>query len=149
MPISQTKSLVTEIFTEILSEDSIVFTPVEGSLGFIERSGQDTPLNAYTTVVRYRISSSGAGGNRGSDREVVIDKCRDLFRFVEMEERDVYSLAIMNNMERDDEFIILERYKDRDTERLHLESPKCVTCLKEIKGMIVGHDSRSYQILDV
>ena len=122
VPISQTKSLVTEIFTEILSEESMVFTPVEGSLGFIERSGQDIPLNAYTTVVRYRTSSSGAGGNGGSDRGVVIDKCRDLFKFAEMEERNVYSLAIMNNVEKDDEFIILERYKDRDTERLHLEN---------------------------
>lgn len=30
---------------------------------------------------------------------------------------DVFSLAIMNNVEFEDEFIILESYKDKDAER--------------------------------
>lgn len=78
-----------------------------------------------------------------------MDDCRDLFAFAEKEEMDVYSLAIMNNVNDDDEFVILERYHDKKAEKRHLDSERCVACLKKIKGLIVGHDSRSYNILDV
>ena len=102
---------------------------VEPKLGFIQRSGQSIPNNAHTTVVRYRTSP----GDLGS----VIDACRDLFNYTEQAEMDVYSLAIMNIVESEDEFIILERNESMEAEQRHLDSAKCVARLKEIKGMIV------------
>jgi quinol monooxygenase YgiN len=135
-PVSQTKLLVEETFS-VLDEIKLL----EPALGFIQRDGQSVPLNAYTTVVRYRTSPG--------DRRMVIDECRKLFEFAEANELDVYTLAIMTNVEDEDEFVILERYKDLEAEKTHLDSPKCVECLGRIKKMIVGHDSRNYEILDV
>lgn len=62
---------------------------------------------------------------------------------------DVYSLAIMTEVEDEDGFVILERYENKDAEKRHLESERCVTCLEKIREFIVGHDSRSYSIVDV
>jgi len=116
-------------------------TGLEPALGFIQRSNQTIPISAKTTIVRYRTSP----GDRGK----VVDFCRDLFRFAEEEEMDVYTLAIMNDIGREDEFVILERYESAEAETRHLESERCVKCLGEIKSMILGHDSVGYEILDV
>jgi len=78
-----------------------------------------------------------------------VDDCRDLFAFAEKEELDVYSLAIMNNVNNDDEFVILERYEDENAERRHMESERLVACLEKIKDFIAERDSRNYTILDV
>ena len=78
-----------------------------------------------------------------------MDDCRDLFAFAEKEELDVYSLAIMNNVNNDDEFVILERYEDESAERRHMESERLVACLEKIKDFIAERDSRNYTILDV
>jgi quinol monooxygenase YgiN len=135
-PVTQTELLVAETFP-VMTERMLV----EPTLGFIQRAGQTVPMNAVTTIVKYRCSD----GDRGK----VIDSCRGLFEFAEKEELDVFTLAIMINVEDEDSFVILERYKDAEAERTHLASPRCVEVLKEIKGMIVSHDSRSFDILDV
>jgi quinol monooxygenase YgiN len=137
-PISQTKTLVEDTLE---SFSDLTLIPIEPSLGFIQRSGQAIPITAQTTVVSYRC----APGKRGE----VLDLCKDLFEYAEKEEMDVYSLAILNKVEEDDEFVILERYLDAAAEKRHLESEKCVECLGKIRDMIVGHVSRSYEILDV
>jgi quinol monooxygenase YgiN len=61
----------------------------------------------------------------------------------------VYSLAMMAFVEEEDGFVILERYKDREAERRHLESERCVLCLERIREFIVGHESISYTVVDV
>ena len=137
-PLSVTQSLVDETFDNIPSKAT---TPVEPSLGFVQRAGQTIPITAQTTVVRYK-SSPG-------DRGAVLDACVNLFAYAEKEEMDVYSLAIMNLVESEDEFIIFERYADKEAEQRHLASPRCVECLTVIKGMIIGHDSRSYNVIDI
>lgn len=137
-PLSQTRTLVEETL-EAFSDLTLI--PIEPSLGFIQRSGQTIPLSAQTTIVSYRC----APGKRGE----VSDLCKDLFEYAEKEEMDVYSLAILNKVEDEDEFVILERYVDAAAEKRHLESEKCVECLGKIKDMIVGHVSQSYEILDV
>jgi len=62
---------------------------------------------------------------------------------------DVFSLAIMAKVEDEDGFVILERYQDKEAERRHLESERCALCLERIREFIVGHDSKSYGIVDV
>ena len=62
---------------------------------------------------------------------------------------EVYSLAIMTIVEDEDGFVILERYKDQEAERTHLESERCVKCLEKIREFTVGHDSKNYTIVDV
>ena len=69
-------------------------TLVEPSLEFVRR-GQTVPITAKTAVVRYKTSP----GNRGA----VLDACVNLFTYAEKEEIDVYSLAIMNLVESEDE----------------------------------------------
>jgi quinol monooxygenase YgiN len=138
VPLNQAKSLVEET---LRSFSNLIFIPIEPSIGFIQRSSQTIPLSAQTTVVTYRCAVG--------KREEVISLCKDLFEFAEREEMDVYSLALMTKVEEEDEFVILERYVDAVAEKRHLESQKCVECLGNIKDMIVGHDSRSYEILDV
>ena len=136
--LSATQSLVDETFDNIPSKAT---TPVEPSLGFVQRAGQTIPITAQTTVVRYKTSPG--------DRGAVLDACVNLFAYAEKEEMDVYSLAIMNLVESEDEFIIFERYADKEAEQRHLDSPRCVECLTVIKGMIIGHDSRSYKVVDI
>ena len=136
--LSVAQSLVDETFDNIPSKAT---TPVEPSLGFVQRAGQTIPITAQTTVVRYKTSPG--------DRGAVLDACVNLFAYAEKEEMDVYSLAIMNLVESEDEFIIFERYADKEAEQRHLDSPRCVECLTVIKGMIIGHDSRSYNVVDI
>ena len=137
-PVSATQSLINETFDTISSK---TVTPVDPSLGFVQRSGQTIPITTQTTVVRYKTSPGGRGA--------VLDACVNLFAYAEKEEMDVYSLAIMNLVESEDEFIIFERYADKEAEQRHLASPRCVECLTVIKGRIIGHDSRSYKVLDI
>jgi quinol monooxygenase YgiN len=138
-PVSATKELLHETISPFASDYSVM--TLEPSIGFLSRSGQTIPPDAYTTIVKYR-TTPGARGR-------VIDLCRDLFAFAEREELDVYSLAILNSLDDEDEFVILERYQDVDSEKRHLTSDKCVKCLAEIKGMIAGHESTNFDILDV
>jgi quinol monooxygenase YgiN len=139
LPISATEALFQEIFHPILPH--ISFQHVEPTLGFVQRPDQKIPVDAYTTIVKYRITPG--------KRAQVVDDCRDLFAFAEKEELDVYSLAIMNNVNNDDEFVILERYEDESAERRHMESERLVACLEKIKDFIAERDSRNYTILDV
>jgi quinol monooxygenase YgiN len=138
-PLSATNSLVHETVSP--------FTPnyatmtLEPSIGFISRSGQTIPSEVHTTIVKYRCISGS--------RPEVIDLCRDLFDYNELEELDVYSLAMLTSVENKDEFVILERYEDAEAEKRHLVSERCVKCLKEIRGMIAGNESINYRILDV
>jgi quinol monooxygenase YgiN len=139
LPPSQSEALFHESFDSLIPEP--IITIVEPTLGHVQRSGQKIPLHAHTTVVSYRTSPG--------DRGTVIDDCRELFKFAEESELDVYSLAIMNDISSEDRFVILERYESKQAEQRHLDSERCVACLKKIKGLITGHDSRSYKILDV
>lgn len=138
-PLSATKSLIRDTLSPFTSDYSE--TMLDPSIGFVSRSGQNIPSDAYTTIVKYRTTPGS--------RPTVVDLCRDLFEFAEREEMDVYSLAIMNSNDDEDEFVILERYQDAEAEKRHLASERCVKCLAEIKGMIAGHESQSYHILDV
>jgi quinol monooxygenase YgiN len=137
--VSQTKSIVEETLSSVCP--SIEFKVLEPTLGFIQRSNQTIPISAKTTIVRYKTTP----GDRGK----VIDSCGELFRFAEEEEMDVYSLAIMNDVGLDDEFVILERYESAEAEQRHFESDRVVQCLGEVKGMILEHESVGYEILDV
>jgi quinol monooxygenase YgiN len=116
-------------------------TVLEPMLGFIQRSNQTIPASAQTTIVRYKTAPG--------DRSKVIDSCRDLFRFAEEEEMDVYSLAIMNDVGQEDEFLILERYESVEAAKRHMEGERVVQCLREVKGMILEHESVGYEVLDV
>ena len=98
-------------------------------------------MDAHTTVVKYTTSPG--------KRSWVIDECRELFKFTEEREFDVFSLAIFMEVEGEEGFIILERYVDMEAERKHLESERCVKCLERIKEFITGHESVSYRIVDV
>src|SRR5271170_6412548 len=119
--LSATQSLLDETLDGIPSKAT---TPVEPSLGFVQRAGQTIPITAQTTVVRYKTSPG--------DRGAVLDACVNLFAYAEKEEMDVYSLAIMNLVESEDEFIIFERYADKEAEQRHLENNKLVLALDQV-----------------
>ena len=53
-------------------------------------------------------------------------------------------VAIMNNVEAEDDFIASERYPDKDADRRHFEHPRCGICFDDIKGMTEGHDRRGF-----
>ena len=138
-PLSQSQSIIQEVLSPFIPH--IKLTTVEPTLGHLQRHGQNIPVAAHTTIVRYHTTP----GNRSK----VVDECRELFTYVKENEMDVYSLCIMLNLEKEDEFISLERYKSREAEKEHLDSEKRLDCLKRIQGMIVGQDSRSCVILEV
>ena len=92
------------------------------------------------TIIKYKTSG---------DREKVVDLCSELLKFTEEMEFYVYSLAILNDVDKGDEFVVFERYLDKEAEKKHVDGELCQACLKEIKPMIVGHDSRSYTVLEV
>jgi quinol monooxygenase YgiN len=92
------------------------------TLGFIQQPNQTIPSDVVYTIVKYKTSG---------DREKVVDLCFELFRFMEEIEFYVYSLAIMNDVDRGDEFVVLERYLDKEAEEKHLGGEMCQACLKE------------------
>jgi quinol monooxygenase YgiN len=138
-PPSVTHTLVHETLLPDLP--TLTITMFEPTIGFVQRPDQTIPLSAHTTIVRYKTAPG--------ERTKVVDACRALFLFAEENELDVFSLAILNDVTDEDAFIVFERYESRAAEQRHLESEMCSACLAEIKPLIVGHDSRSYEILDV